>query len=49
MREKKKKNYFCFVLEVFFLLLCDVHVGTSGKTRVVKQAKIDERYYVVCV
>ena len=40
MREKKKIKLFLFCFRsVFMLLLCEVHVGTSGKTSVVIVSK----------
>ena len=40
MREKKKKKLFLFCFRsVFCFLLCDVHVGTSGRTSVVRASK----------
>ena len=34
---KEKEKLFLFCFRSVFILVCDVHVGTSGKTRVVKQ------------
>ena len=39
MREKKKKKLFLFCFRSVFILMCDVHVGTSGKTSVVIVSK----------